>query len=569
MMMVLLLQLTLLMIIETIYQRTYPAVKTVASSVLLLLLLPLLQLSFNLHQPFPFSFFLFLISLSLLLFPFLEGNRFWLLLMHLSALLLAAGTTDIELPIHDRVPLFREMCKKDCPTLFIREVYKALFPVTMDFMRRETGGNMIFVGNPGIGKTRFMMYTIIRAVAEGWTSIVVDAPALLGNRVFVIEPHGVVVRRRDEHEVQDHSLYLFDAAGDSVRDRPLSAKHEVIYSSPDVESYKSATKIPNTLIYIIPPFSREEIHSLQQLSFFRDRKDVDALYDIYGGIPRTVLKLQQAGPESHREEVALKLKDAVEKGSFMGLQNEMIFDRTKTSHSLIHIYPMDNNPGKPLVRMASPFVAECLVQSLMAYQQQLTRLFLSLSEVPSMAAFRGQIFEAHVKSLLAKGGSFIVRRLEPGAAAETLVIPASPMHLFGPSAADLTRAVNRHSGANMCFWPTVLNFESIDAVLQTVRASLVCWSALQCTVSQQHSIKGWGLAAVLDALGLTAGIFRFYFLVPSDRFNDFTKPQPYYTAGNKVFVGPLPWTTSSRAVTVEQWVMEIPTPPEYPPKFFL
>lgn len=485
--------------------------------------------------------------------------------MHLSTLLLAAGTTDIELPIHDRVPLFREMCKKDCPTLFIREVYKVLFPVTMDFMRRETGGNMIFVGNPGIGKTRFMMYTIIRAVAEGWKSVVVDAPALLGNRVFVIEQHGVVVRRRDEHEVQDHSLYLFDAAGDSVRDRPLSAKHEVIYSSPDVESYKSATKIPNTLIYIIPPFSREEIHSLQQLSFFRDRKDVDALYDIYGGIPRTVLKLQQAGPESHREEVALKLKDAVEKGSFMGLQNEMIFDRTKTSHSLIHIYPMDNNPGKPLVRMASPFVAECLVQSLMAYQQQLTRLFLSLSEVPSMAAFRGQIFEAHVKGLLAKGGSFTVRRLELNAAAEVLNVPPSPMQLFS----DLKREVDQHPGANnMCFWPTVPNFESLDAVLQTATASLVSWSALQCTVGKQHSIKARGLAAVLDALGMTTGIFRFYFVVPSDRLGDYLTPQPYYTVDNKVFAGPLPWTTGGRSVTVEQWVMEIPTPPEFPPKFF-
>jgi hypothetical protein len=192
-----------------------------------------------------------------------DGNRFWQRLVLLGALLLTAGTNCIDLPVDDRVRLFDKMCKQDCPTLFIREVYKALFPVTMDFMRRETGATMIFVGNPGIGKTRFMMYTIIRAVKEDWLSIVVDAPVMFGNRLFVIEPHGVNEYHRDGFEVQDDSLYLFDAAGDSVRDRTLSAKHKIIYSSPDIKGYKSSTKTPNTLFNIVPPFLCEEIRNLQ------------------------------------------------------------------------------------------------------------------------------------------------------------------------------------------------------------------------------------------------------------------------------------------------------------------
>ena len=173
---------------------------------------------------------------------------------------------------------------------------------------------------------------------------------------------------------------------------------------------------PDSVLRHMPVWSWEEIQAARQHIFSSQLEaDVGSRYSRWGGIPRYVLELTDADDQA-------LLTDALETCSLSDLASSMTYLSTGSmvssrvtyyAHMLLHLTVEAGTYLQGPVVFASDWVQGELISRYPQFGQQEVQDFLAATVYkPSVAAFRGAIWERHAHAALQRGGSFSCRDLE-------------------------------------------------------------------------------------------------------------------------------------------------------------
>lgn len=258
---------------------------------------------------------------------------------------------------------------EDSSTLFVRQCDKDLFAIleelskSLDHEPGSGGRGMIVTGNPGIGKTWFQSYCLLRL-----SQLCPKPPPIFFETVFddnscLFLPDGTVqVIDLKTNSPRPHaylslptSFYLFDTGGKDAHEARHVSAFTIVTASPSPRHFKQfSARICNKKFYM-PVWTWDEVNSVCPV-LKRDETTVAKRFEKYGGIPRYLFCEEDEWDES--------LKDAIRKGSYdyilkSGGSLELLDD--ETSHRLIHIKVDSSNYRRPIIDRASNYIQQKLL----------------------------------------------------------------------------------------------------------------------------------------------------------------------------------------------------------------
>ncbi|KAG0200321.1 hypothetical protein BGX31_004076, partial [Mortierella sp. GBA43] len=314
--------------------------------------------------------------------------------------------------------------------LFIREAYRDL---AAEIEEKSAKGQqqLIVTGTSGIGKSVFLVYFAIRLLAAA-----TNRPPIVifhGKRPTdssCIAFGGLSVIR--EGEIQDfedfldlpETWYLVDSAADPVLARArtifaLSPKllHSTIHSYQEIE--KRVLQY-----YYLAPWTLKELQRCRNCvkRFQRVPKDlVTEVYSEVGGVPRYVLEIpmnvlpQEGVPSSEecqdaRDRGCARVKDAIKSiKDPVTLMQCLSQDKNvlEFSDHLLHRWPSENHRSFRLAWASNSILEE--VNKLLV-DSTCTEMLKTLIRDPTGSS-SGVIFEAYIRYIFRKGGTFPIKNL--------------------------------------------------------------------------------------------------------------------------------------------------------------
>jgi hypothetical protein len=264
----------------------------------------------------------------------------------------------------------------------------------------------------------------------------------------------------------------------------------------------------------MPTWTLDEIMKCR-LHIFNDRSDnseeaVTNRFSRWGGIPRYVLQ------KTDKEDQSL-LPKALAECSISELVSSIsnLSSAHKASHCLLHMTVLDDYTEGP-VRFASQWVEEQAISKYLQSKQQEVHDFMAASGgEPTVAAFRGKLWERHAHCKLQIGGLFSCRNLSDEGDEFEIELPQCGRSV---SIWDHTQIANLED-ANLedavYAWGRSKTFPAVDAVIQPNKL-------FQITVSTNHQINVKGLNNASKAMRASPHV-RLYFVVPPDIFSSYRK----------------------------------------------
>ena len=181
---------------------------------------------------------------------------------------------------------------EDLPSkLYVRKTYKDLHSLIHDTYQRH---KILVIGSPGTGKSFFALYELYRLLKDGATIVYECLPF---NVFMILTAKNLVYAgsRLSRHNCKVEELlgnrqtyYLFDAGSVGNTIPYLVKAKTIVFSSPDQRNYVDYQKhsYPKTLY--MPVWTRDELNKVAD-----SRVQAQTRYDVWGGIPRYVLSLNQ------------------------------------------------------------------------------------------------------------------------------------------------------------------------------------------------------------------------------------------------------------------------------------
>ena len=271
----------------------------------------------------------------------------------------------------------------------------------------------------------------------------------------------------------------------------------------------------------------------------------------WGGIPRYVLAKRALADQQKLEEALTRttLDSVIEDSEVQELTSDM-----DESHRLQHIKvagevdaslsPSSANfYRKARSELASRYVAEMVVLATMQMKHARILAFLYGSfGTPKLSVLRGQLFEPEALRILARGGDFAIRRLRSAddkhteaASGEHLRLRRCKLVDFGSINALAARLAAASSPA-VVHVPKSKSLCAVDAILPgsalanaTVSAShesivLVPKKKLgRVSNDLEAPVESSGLLGLVQALRLSNGPIRLYWLLPEDVYPGVTR----------------------------------------------
>lgn len=299
---------------------------------------------------------------------------------------------------------------------------------------------------------------------------------------------------------------------------------------------QEAIKRPDSMLRHMPVWSYEEIQAARHHIFTSQLEaDVESRYSRWGGIPRFVLELTDANHQA-------LLTAALDSCNLSDLTSSMtdLSTADKVSHRILHLTVEAGTYLKGPVVFASDWVQGELVSRYLQFKQHEVHDFLAASGgAPSVAAFRGALWERHAHVALQRGGRFSCRDLQDPEASpfETALRPCSrSVGLWN------VQDISTRLSSGVYGWGRSKNLPAVDAVIQPDKL-------FQITVSGEHRINVRGLADAVRAMQAEMRDVQFFFVVPPDVFSSYTKQTL------KRIRGDLPAESVARAV--KQFVLKV------------
>ncbi|KDQ19358.1 hypothetical protein BOTBODRAFT_41603 [Botryobasidium botryosum FD-172 SS1] len=282
----------------------------------------------------------------------------------------------------------------------------------------------IISGQPGIGKTFFLSYVLVRRLQKERETVYCGDGAF----VHVFTHSGVRkvplsslarIKELDEHR---HCCALVNIGG-NLKQPPSQFYPErregrlVVATSPNPEHSASFSKENVAKILWMPTWDWEELYCSSLLQTRKqlqivDREHYDLLKSAYlkfSGIPRRCLyAFTRDGIKGHVVGIQEAIDDVTDfLNFFSSLDGQMPFNN-KASHMLVRVEPVEGfGYTRKRITVLSIFVGERILERMRRREGfAISRSIRSLLHSPSSRSFSGRLFEAPVHRRLLCGTSF-------------------------------------------------------------------------------------------------------------------------------------------------------------------
>ena len=426
----------------------------------------------------------------------------------------------------------------------------------------------VTLGNPGVGKSRFLSYCLWRFGRDGKR---VFFESVQQGAVWLFDTNGQVSKRirgpEFPFETSATDFYLFDPYGDQP-DEPLdSSALTIIAASPNPFHYKGFRKRPGCKVrFFMPVWTEHELELFRSATHSLTAAELHDRFQTFGGIPRYVFTEKVEYLHAKAE-----LDVAITEGSSDSLHVLRaalgnMESGNKISHKLIHYKVETDTYQTAVVRYASDYVEREL--PLRAPVNRLKDLGRVLSDVADAdVVMEGHIFELYLHRMIPLGVTMEARCLQQTSTKHPVEIS------FARREVEVFRSTEEMMGAlkRRCYCrPNDTNYTAIDAV--SWLGDRVVF--LQYTRSVKHDISMDQLTFYDDLVAAkkinnNRKIYVF-FIVPSREYETFKmqaiyvpprmgqmktkndKPNPYYVADIDKKVA---FVNSN----IEQWVAMLKT----------
>jgi hypothetical protein len=461
--------------------------------------------------------------------------------------------------------------------LFVRKCYHELYDILTKLQTTDVEPvRILLTGTPGIGKSTFLIYFIIRYLYESTRvpdssenpavrDVLIFQPANSENEFYAFAGPNIVRKgTRSDFEalfLLSTTWYLVDW---KPKSGPVSVPALTLFAlspnSTQDEEFKDFEKIL-ALNLCMPVWTYEELEKCRH-HVFPELPDESLIY-IYnrvGGVPRSCLEspaeaIRLGYPQKKAHEKGLRrLRDAFnaikDPLNVLRAQEESL-GSVKVSGRLLHKVPDSEPPywdsGHRV--WASAYVIDRFVSMVNTYSaSNMNREVMEGLARNERDDTIGKVFECYVRHLFFKGGrttlkkrrlhkdSNTQRELEPQ---QWFTIPENLEHKPFSGMADFS-IPEEDTGT---IWTPGPNFPSVDIILTPN-------SLFQITISPRHPVKQEPLKKILEKLPAKEKI-SLYFIVPAEIFDTFT--QSYHNEHGKVSRG-----VPESVEMLEQWVLGVP-----------
>ncbi|GMF27500.1 unnamed protein product [Phytophthora lilii] len=435
---------------------------------------------------------------------------------------------------------FNSIMERDAYTVIFARMVKYAkycfeFPLTTandsdEHRESGKGSNVVVTGNPGTGKSRFLLYCMFQ-LTLGEQEDVQQLPLyeLVVNHNEKYVKYDAATKEfvdLDKADVsalmgQRHVLRLVEATSSELTGW---SGVSVLFASPGVEGYENFEKVDG-LTFTMPTWILEELKEYNTLLSDRLKLDDDELlsrYDLYGGIPRFVFSQTIDRPEA-KIHSAITSFDALKVISYC--RSNAAVRENDYSNCVLQMVPTQADYcGKFYLDFVSMHIAEKIIDKVHGDSLNKVSEFAVVHDVDhsgSTAVVRGRVYEllSHKQFSLHMVRTLQLRSLGPTAVpVERLTIPDN-METVRFAAFDQLKLARNWT----YYRPTSRTFGALDAFIWDGNSA--CYG-LQMTVNADHGIKAAPLNKFLKWLndqGVPSLKFSFIFLVPSNLEASFRK----------------------------------------------
>ena len=439
--------------------------------------------------------------------------------------------------------------------LFIRDSYKKLYSLIVDSFKDK---DVVVTGTPGIGKTLFLVYFLMRYMRENDDFTVLLCKHSSETYVYFDNRNdGPVELQRLTSDlkrllVNGDLLLLVDAA--SVY-RTGNCR-VIVATSPNISNYEDILKDCNPVLLHMPVWSSEELlKARESISSYEALTEavVKERFELWGGIARLVF---EPNYQKYTEKCKLLEKHISRVTPKTLFKDFSRVDTGKESHLIFHQHLVGGSFTNYVLRFASDYVESKVCKQVLNTEDEMEWLMRSARKVPELGALRGLMFEPFVFDKLCSGKKeFKIRKLvkreessNQGESSNQNVsynMLTKKIVFHGYEGLQESATKNDQSGYPLLV-PAKENWESVDAIYPPT-------TLFQMTVSRNHDLKSGGLLNVLQILEeleenkTKAGCrYSLYFVVPYDMFWSFRKGH----------VNPTPTLSNPLLDKVDQYVLQ-------------
>ena len=214
--------------------------------------------------------------------------------------------------------------------------------------------SFIILGNPGIGKSMFLLYMLVKLVAQKET-VVYDP--FWDKKSFLFSAGTMKIG-----ELEDFVFELSNASTWYLVDGKEPAFQEaktLLVSSPNPKNYKEFHKLNTVKRLFMPIWTWEEIQECKNILYSSlPEEKVEELFMKWGGIPRFVLgkAMDETNTNLLDEAISAKATRLKELISYIGESDT----ETDVSHKLLHIIVHEGYTTKHIA-FASDYVANKII----------------------------------------------------------------------------------------------------------------------------------------------------------------------------------------------------------------
>ncbi|RKP20608.1 hypothetical protein ROZALSC1DRAFT_19110 [Rozella allomycis CSF55] len=381
---------------------------------------------------------------------------------------------------------------------FVRPCYPLLLEKCLEIIAEPTTPHLVILGNPGIGKTYFGYFLL---------------------HYFAKNNHTVVYERGKSNE-----RYLFCSGviswGSQSDFVPYLHDPNTIYI---VDAFKPVDVAAKTILLSSPLWSKEEIQACRALLYASlSADDVDELYSKWGGVPKFVLENARDIFQQKKLDSAILSVDL--DGLVKAIGNPDVYDLP--AHRLVHITVLDDFIYVTYA-FASDYVADAVYSRLyVSKRQQLLNFIAASDSFGDLGVIRGVLFERFAHSIIQNGGTFKVRELFENSTRgpdEEVIFEPSRLVVFEQELEDI-------GDDNVYEKPKTKIYEAVDSFIRKIAAMF------QMTGARYHPPKQAGVHKVLNLMNNPEHP-RLYFVVPKDRFTNFSYQKYVGANGQKLETG--------------------------------
>ena len=407
---------------------------------------------------------------------------------------------------------------------------------------------LIYTGNPGIGKSSWLNYALVRFLQDGYAVVLerVQEEDYLVFRDGVCTHKEKRVRQSVLSELPEKSVYLFDP--DEQDSCPLKSNvFTIVASSPQEKHYKALKKI-GAGRYYFPCWTLDELKAAWPKE---DAIQLEERWKKWGGVPRYVFTAEQYVLDADLEKAITGL-DLSLVFKYMRTPEISEEDQKMISHILVQYRILEhvNTPFQFVeLDFASDWIAERIVEA--EAKRNYEKLIAHYEEVRRtkwQGAYCGHLWE-HLCHAIIPLGTEKGLKLEPLTEKKSLGIVEKPVTVEKGNMADMMSVLGR----GCYFQPSASNFPVIDAAVM-VGSDVF---GFQMTVASSHSPKAHETIKLLDAMP-DGKKFHLVWVVDPARSDNIKRAQSFQQSKSASVA------EMSKLEAIPQWLLELKFPKESP-----